>query len=326
MILAGDVGGTNTRLAFFEVENGKLKQVALEIYPSGGHGSLKEIVSEFKAGYKIKILAACFGVAGPIKDGTAQISNLPWLVDSQKLATLLNLKEVQLINDLEANAHGIPALDAEDFVTLNEGAKNSTGNAALISAGTGLGEAGLYWDGSDFKPFASEGGHADFAPRNELEIEMLSYLLKSYDHVSFERFLSGPGLVNIYEFLVQREGAQQPDWLRKELANGSKGAIISKTALEDRDDVCVQALDMFTSIYASEAANLALKVLATGGIFIGGGIAPKIIEKLKAPEFLDSFFAKGRMDSILKKIPVKVIMNDQTALLGAARVACSSMT
>ena len=147
MILAGDVGGTNTRLAFFEVEDGKLKQVALEIYPSGGHGSLKEIVSEFMAGYQFKIAAACFGVAGPIKDGTAQISNLPWLVDSQKLATLLNLKEVRLINDLEANAHGIPALDAKDFVTLNEGAKNSTGNAALISAGTGLGEAGLYWDG-----------------------------------------------------------------------------------------------------------------------------------------------------------------------------------
>ena len=322
MTSAGQILGWH----FFEVENGQLKELALDIYPSNEHGSLKEIVSKFLAQHQIKVAAACFGVAGPIKDGTAQISNLPWLVDSHVLASLLDLKEVRLLNDLEANAHGIAALESNDLVTLNEGSKNPTGNAALISAGTGLGEAGLYWDGNDYQPFASEGGHADFAPRDDLEIEMLSYMLTSCEHVSFERFLSGPGLVNIYEFLVQREDAEQPEWLREELANGSKGAIISKTAIENRDDVCVQALDMFVSIYASEAANLALKVLATGGIFIGGGIAPKIIEKLKAPAFLESFFAKGRMASLLKEIPVKVIMNDQAALLGAARVACSSMT
>ena len=328
MILAGDIGGTNTRLAFFEVERDRLKQVALEVYPSNEHGGLKEIVSKFIAQHQFKVEAACFGVAGPIKDGTAQISNLPWLVDSKKLASLLGLDQVRLLNDLEANAHGIAALESKDFVTLNEGAQNPTGNEALISAGTGLGEAGLFWDGDQHQPFASEGGHADFAPRDELEVEMLSYMIESCGHVSFERFLSGPGLVNIYEFLVQRDGATQPDWLRDEMANdasGGKGAIISKTAVENRDDVCVQSLDMFVSIYASEAANLALKVLATGGIFIGGGIAPKIIEKLKEPAFLESFVAKGRMASLLQDIPVKVIMNDKTALLGAARVASSSM-
>ena len=303
MILAGDVGGTNTRLAFFELKDQQLKKVALEVYPSGEHDSLKEIVSKFTSEHDVEIESACFGVAGPIKDGTAKVSNLPWLVDSQKLASLLDLDQVQLINDLEANAHGIAALEPKDFVTLNEGTSNPTGNEALISAGTGLGEAGLYWDGSDHQPFASEGGHADFAPRNELEIEMLSYMLKSCEHVSFERFLSGPGLVNIYEFLVQRDGAEQSDWLRDELASGDQGdqgPVISKAALENRDDVCVQSLDMFVSIYASEAANLALKVLATGGVFIGGGIAPKIIEKLKEPAFLESFFAKGRMSSLLE--------------------------
>lgn len=324
MILAGDIGGTNTRLALFELENEELKEVAIDVYQSGQHGNLKEIVSEFIARHEVKIESACFGVAGPIKDGKSQVSNLPWLVDSNILASLLDLKEVRLINDLEANAHGIAALKPKDFVTLSGGSKNPTGNAALISAGTGLGEAGLYWDGRCLQPLASEGGHADFAPRTELEIEMLGYMLKSCDHVSFERVLSGPGLVNIYEFLVQRDGAIQPQWLRDELADGDHAAIISKTALENRDELCVQALDMFVSIYAAEAANLALKVLATGGIFIGGGIAPKIIEKLKGPAFKESFLAKGRMASLLKDIPIKVIMNDKTALLGAARFATSS--
>ena len=323
MILAGDIGGTNTRLALFELENDQLKQIEIDVFPSGEHASLKEIVSKFTAQHDIQVESACFGVAGPIKDGKSQVSNLPWLVDSNILASLLDLKQVRLVNDLEANAHGIPALGSEDFVTLCEGSKNPTGNAALISAGTGLGEAGLFWDGDCFHPFASEGGHADFAPRNELEMEMLSHMLKSSDHVSFERFLSGPGLVNIYEFLVQRDNGKQPDWLQKELADGNQAAVISKAALDNRNDVCVQSLDMFVSIYASEAANLALKVLATGGIFIGGGIAPKIIEKLKGSAFKESFLAKGRMASLLKDIPVKVIMNDKTALLGAARVASS---
>ena len=323
MILAGDIGGTNTRLAFYELKNERLKQIAIDVYPSDEHDSLKEIVSLFMKQHSSQIDAACFGIAGPIKDGKATLSNLSWDVDSQVLADELKLDQVQLINDLEANAYGIAGLEPDDFVTLHEGTHDPIGNAALISAGTGLGEAGLFWDGRCFKPFASEGGHADFAPRNEIEMDMLTHMMKSHDHVSYERFLSGPGLANIYDFLVETGREEEPGWLREELAENDRSATISKTGLEERADVCVKALDMFVSIYASEAANLALKLLATGGVFIGGGIAPKIIEKLKEPAFLDSFFAKGRMAPILHDIPVKVIMADQTALLGAGRVAAS---
>ena len=239
------------------------------------------------------------------------------------MAAELEIDQVRLINDLEANAYGIAGLQPKDFVTIHEGADDPTGNAALISAGTGLGEAGLFWNGKCHQPFASEGGHADFAPRNGLEIEMLSFLLKSHDRVSYERFLSGPGLANIYDFLVQTNREEEPAWLRDEMAQHDRSATISKNGLSGSADVCVKALDIFVSIYASEAANLALKLLATGGVFLGGGIAPKIVEKLKQPTFTDSFFAKGRMAPVLHDIPIKVIMADQTALLGAGRVASS---
>lgn len=228
---------------------------------------------------------------------------------------------MDLINDLEANAFGIAALTAADFLVLKEGVPDSAGNAAIISAGTGLGEGGLYWDGHQHCPFASEGGHADFAPRNELEIELLRYLLTLYPRVSYERVLSGPGLYNMYQFFRFLRHGQEPDWLHEQLRQRDPAAVISQAALEGKCQVCVESLDLFVSIYGAEAGNLALKVMARGGVFVGGGIAPKIVQKMKGPKFLEAFVEKGRMKALLDDIPVRVILNDKTALIGAARYA-----
>jgi glucokinase len=321
MILAGDVGGTNTRLGLFDLDENLPKLMTIEIFPSAQHQSLEQIVERFIHQHAAKVTGACVGIAGPIKEGICETPNLPWVADSRKLAGLLHLDRVELINDLEANAHGISVLAKEDLVMLHAGRPDPTGNAGLISAGTGLGEAGLHWVEDSAQPFASEGGHVDFAPRNQLEIELLTYLLKELGHVSYERVLSGPGLHNIYKFLVATGRGEEPPWLREELQRKDPGAVISKVALERRAPVCEQALDIFVSIYGAEAGNLALKVLATGGIFVGGGIAPKILPKLKEPAFLEAFRAKGRMTELLKAVPIHVIVNDKTALLGAARVA-----
>jgi glucokinase len=321
MILAGDVGGTNTRLGLFELNQDRPQAVTIQIFPSGQYPSLETIVELFLKEHRQQITCACVGIAGPIKDGICETPNLPWIADSRKLAGLLGISNVELINDLEANAHGISVLSKEDLVVLHAGRPDSNGNAGLISAGTGLGEAGLHWVDEYYQPFASEGGHVDFAPRNPLEIELLVFLLKSMGHVSYERVLSGPGLHNIYRFLVETGRVEEPLWLKNELQQKNPSAVISKLALESRVPACEQALDIFVSIYGAEAGNLALKVLATGGIFIGGGIAPKILPKLKEPAFLDAFWSKGRMKDLLKDVPVHVIINDKTALLGAARVA-----
>lgn len=321
MILAGDVGGTNTRLGLFELERNRPKLVTIQIFPSRKHQRLEDIVEEFLKQNSLPITAACIGIAGPIKEGICETPNLPWIADSKKLGEVLGLHRVELINDLEANAHGISVLTKDDLVLLNPGKLDPNGNAGLISAGTGLGEAGLHWVGEYYQPFASEGGHVDFAPRNEIEIELLAYLIKKLGHVSYERVLSGPGLLNIYRFLVETGRGEEPAWLRDEMQKHDPGAVITKMALEHRAPICELAQNIFVSIYGAEAGNLALKVLATGGIFIGGGIGPKILQSLKEPMFLEAFWSKGRMTSLLKAVPVQVIVNDKTALLGAARVA-----
>ncbi len=321
MILAGDIGGTNTRLALFELVRDRLSQVVTEVYSSPEYGGLEEVLARFTATHSGNVESACFGVAGPVIDGICRTPNLPWVVDSRALATGLDLQSVGLINDLEANAHGLSSLGEADFVVLHAGERDANGNAALISAGTGLGEAGLHWDGDCYRPFATEGGHADFAPRSALEIDLLAHLLKSYDHVSYERVLSGPGLVNIYRFLVETGRGEEPPSLRDEIANGDPAAVISRAALEGDIEICVRALDMFVSILGAEAGNLALKLLASGGVFLGGGIAPKILAKLEEPIFREAFLAKGRMRPLLVAMPIKVVINDQAALLGAAHVA-----
>ena len=321
MILAGDIGGTSARLGLFDA-NGAGPRLAVEqTYASREHPGLDEIVTAFVAAHKAPIQHACFGIAGPVLHGRVEAPNLAWVVDARTLARELALPAVTLLNDLEANAYGIAALGPEDFVVLNAGTPQAKGNAAVISAGTGLGEAGLYWDGQRHHPFACEGGHADFAPRNALEAELLVFLGSTGERVSYERVLSGPGLHRIYEFLRDSGRGQEPAALAEALRQSDPAAVISRNGLEGRYELCVQALELFASFYGAEAGNLALKMMATGGVYLGGGIAPKILAKLKGPAFLQAFTAKGRMRPLLEAMPVRVIMNEMTALLGAARCA-----
>jgi len=321
MILAGDIGGTHSRLAGFAVESSRLKPVVEETFPSRAYTSLDEMVRTFVTAHDLHIAQACFGIAGPVRHGRSEAINLAWAVDAQQLAQELGLATVWLINDLEASAYGVVALAPEDFATLNEGSPAAEGNAAVIAAGTGLGEAGLYWDGRQHWPFASEGGHASFAPGDALQVELLQYLRQQFAHVSWERVLSGPGLYNIYTFLRDTQRGVEPAWLTAELLQGDPAATISRTALAGTCALCVQALDLFVMLYGAEAGNLALKVMATGGVFVGGGIAPKIIDKLKETTFMQAFCTKGRLQPVLEAIPVRVVLNEQTALYGAARCA-----
>jgi glucokinase len=321
MILAGDIGGTNTRLALVEATSDELRIVAEETFPSRERTSLEAAIAEFLSLHSCDLTRASFGIAGPVRDGRCEATNLPWVVDSKAVAKRLRLKRVGLINDLEANAYGVAVLQSKDFVILNKGARNARGNKAIISAGTGLGEAGAYWDGKSHRPFPSEGGHADFAPRNHLEMELLEYSMKRYRRVSYERLVSGPGLVNVYQFLRDTGKGKEPAWLAEQMRHGDPAPIISQHALEGKVLLCLQALEIFVSLYGAEAGNLALKLMAIGGVYLGGGIAPKIVPKLKEPEFMNAFTAKGRMRPMLQDIPVRVIMNPKTALLGAARHA-----
>lgn len=321
MILAGDIGGTNSCLASFEVVQGRVQSIVEETFPSRKFASLDDIVRTFVSTHNLHVTHACFGIAGPIHRGRSEAINLAWVVDAQRLAQELGIPTVGLLNDLEANAYGAAALAPEDFVTLNEGAPDAEGNAAVIAAGTGLGEAGLYWDGKQHWPFASEGGHASFAPADALQVELLQYLQQQFAHVSWERVLSGMGLNNIYTFLRDTQRGVEPPWLTEELRQGDRPAVIGNAALAGTCDLCVQALDLCVQLYGAEAGNLALKVMATGGVFVGGGIAPRIISKLKEGTFTQAFCAKGRLQPILEAIPIHVIMNDKTALYGAARCA-----
>ncbi|MDW8240990.1 MAG: glucokinase [Acidobacteriota bacterium] len=320
MILAGDIGGTHTRLALCELTQGRPRLTAVEIYQSSQYETLSAIISEFLRDKRHRIDAACFGIAGPVRQGRSELSNLNWTVEAIQLSQQIGVEKVELINDLEANAYGLALLAPDDLRTLQQGEAEAGGHAALIAAGTGLGEAGLYWDGADYRPLPSEGGHVDFAPRNQLEVELVLYLMERFDHVSYERVLSGPGLINIYKFLRDTGRGDEPAWLI-EPVNSGNAAAISQAAMEGRCPLCAQALDLFVSIYGAEAGNLALKFLATGGVYVGGGIAPKIIGKLQDGTFLNAFTAKGRLTPLMQMIPVRVILNDRTALLGAARRA-----
>lgn len=322
MILAGDIGATHTRLAGFNSDGNKLVSVAEQVYQTQKHQSLPQIISEFIRTEGIPVTQACIGVAGPVRGGKSKPSNFPWVIDARELAALLRLGSVGLINDLEAYAYGIDALHSADFITLSEGDGNPEGNMAVISATTGLGEAGLYWDGFRHHPFACEGGHADFAARNELEVDLLKYLLARYEHVSWERVLSGPGIKNIYDFLRDSRRAEEPAWLKDQIGQSpDPPALISQLALEKKAPICEQALDIFVSAYGAETGNCALKFMSTAGIYIGGSIAAKVVPKMKEPAFMDAFLSKGRMRSLLEDIPVKIVLNDNAGLIGAARCA-----
>lgn len=321
MIFAGDIGGTNTRLGVFEWEGERIKPVVVQNYPSRAYQSLDDIVRRFTLDHPLPIETVCFAIAGPVGEGRVATTNLAWVVDAEMLAEMLELEQVRLINDLEAVGYGLTELDDKDFVVLNQGAPTASGNLAIIAAGTGLGQAACYWDGVRYHPFACEGGHADFAPRNALEVELLSYLLTKFERVSYERILSGSGLFEIYKFFQQTHRGEEPPELTEVIYQQAHPAAVVRAALEHRSAVCVNALDLFVSLYGAEAGNLALKVMAKGGLFIGGGIAPRIIHKLQEAPFMSAFREKGRMKSLLDAMPVRVILNDKIGLFGAARYA-----
>jgi len=322
MLLVADVGGTKTRIALFNRKK-PLKCIDEKSYSSKAFKALSDIIEDFLKPQSKKIEGACFGIAGPVKKNSVQATNLPWVVDAKDLSKKLNLPQVYLINDLEANAWGIQSLNEKDFFVLNEG-EHHPGNAALISAGTGLGEAGLYWNGKCHVPFACEGGHTDFGPRNELEVELYLYLRKRYGHVSYERVVSGPGILELYEFLVNT--GKEKRQFDIDLVEDPP-LYISDMGIKEKDPACKRALHWFVSLYGAESGNAALKFLSLGGVYIGGGIAPKILNVIKKnkldgfPSFLKSFEEKGRMIDILESMPVKIVLEARTALLGCAEYA-----
>jgi glucokinase len=321
MILAGDVGGTKVDLALYDFINGKLKPIRDKVFKAKEYPGLEVIVKEFLGGDKVS--AACFGVPGPVRDGRLRLTNLPWTLDSRELSSGLDIQHVFLINDLEANGYGVAELAPEQIFTLSEGDPGQLGNRALIAAGTGLGEGLLIWNGRLHVPYPSEGGHADYAPRNEDEMDLLRFLKEKYNgRVSFERVVAGMGLTSIYEFLREVRGMEEPTWLSEKLAEVSDpNGVITEMALSAKSEICEKALDMFVSAYGAEAGNLALKVLSVGGLYVGGGIAPRIIEKLKDGTFMKAFTDKGRLSQLLINMPVRIILESRAALMGAAAYA-----
>ena len=321
MILAGDIGGTNARLAYFQPQNGHLLLVSERTFPSREHSELGEIVSQFLDDSGTRPEAACFGVAGPVRNGRVEASNLPWVIEQSRLAKQIHLPATLLINDLEASAWGIGALADGDLVPLNCVSGPAVGNQAVIAPGTGLGEAGLFWDGRRHHVFACEGGHTDFGPQGDLQIELVRFLTARFGHVSYERILSGPGLVNVYEFLRDSGCGKESAEFAVALKQGDPAAVISRAALDGTPALAVKALDLWIAVYGAEASNLALKVMATGGLFLAGGITPKILAKLTGPVFMENFLDKGRLRSLVESIPVQVVTNEKAGLLGAARCA-----
>jgi glucokinase len=321
MLLAGDIGGTKTNLAIFSSETGWRKPYAEATYTSVDYPDLESLVLDFLAQHDFSIDRASFGVAGPVVAGRATITNLSWMMDVEQLQQVLHIPSIRLLNDLDAIAHSVPYLESQDLHTLNKGQAVPGGAIAVIAPGTGLGEGFLTWDGSHYNAITSEGGHADFAPTNTIQVELLRYLLKRFPHVSFERICSGKGLPNIYDYLKDSGFAEEPQWLAKQLATAiDRSPIIVNNALDENDacELCEATLNMFVAILAAEAGNLALKVLSTGGVFIGGGIPPRILPYLKDKQFMHVFTHKGRFTQMLAQMPVHVILNPKVALVGAA--------
>jgi len=326
MILAGDVGGTKVHLALYDFASGQLHAIRDQKFPAHEFHSLDEVVNKFLSGDeqtpatdREQIMAACFGCPGPVRDGRLKLTNLPWVLDQRELSKALSIKYVYLINDLEANGYGIPELAADKIYTLHQGDEGAVGHRGLISAGTGLGQALLIWDGKKHNPIPSEGGHCDFAARSTREIALLEYLRSTLKgRVSFERVVSGLGIKNVYSFLRDVEKIDEPRWLRDRMAAEDPNAVIGECAEDGSSSICFETMKLFASAYGAESGNLALKVLATGGIYLGGGIAPKRLKTMQNGFFMQAFLDKGRMSALLQSIPVRIIMDDSCALLGAA--------
>ncbi len=321
IVLAGDVGGTNARIATVEL-NGRTARVAQQNrYPSTAYPGLTPIVRGFCESLASRPDRACFGIACPVVGDDCTAPNLPWTVNARRLADDIGIPRSTIINDFVAAGYGVELLGAEDLVTLQAGSRVPQGPIALIGAGTGLGQGFLLWEGDRYRVYPSEGGHGDYAPRDELQSNLLAFLRGQFGRVSWERLLSGAGLVNIYRFLVASSAAPEQAAMRAEMEKEDPAAVISRHGLARTDRLADRALDLFCEVLGAQAGNLALTVIATGGVYLAGGIAPRIVERLKSGPFLTAFRDKGRMSELLSRVPVHVIVNPNVGLLGAAAVA-----
>ena len=322
MILAGDIGGTKTNLALYKYNDGALELQTQHQFVSQNYQSFTDVIQEFISLYSVKdIEAVCLGIAGPIINGVCKTTNLPWVIDSTELKKVCSTSKVRLLNDLEATAYGMLYLNEDEFVDINPSAKKTQGNKAVIAAGTGLGEAILFYDGQNYHPIGSEGGHCDFAPLNSLQDELLVWMRKRHpEHISVERLVSGIGIYTIYEFLKERNFKEESEMMIEISKANDKNAMVTQCALKN-DPLCLETMKVFVEIYGAEAGNLALKSLSLGGVYIGGGIAPKILPFLQDGTFLKAFAAKGRFKETLMNMQVKISLNQDTALLGAVHFA-----
>lgn len=326
LILAGDIGGTKTNLAIYTLDAGVDSPLAEATFPSRRYDSLEELVKDFLGQSRLDCDWGVFGVAGPVVSGQAEVTNLPWRLDERTLEASLEIDRVKLLNDLESIANAIPSLSTADLHTIHPGRSKEGGAIAVVAPGTGLGEAFLTWDGTQYRAHPSEGGHVSFGPTDEEQVELLSFLLGEFGHVSYERVCSGLGIPNIYRFFRDGKGLPEPDWLTQEIAQTADPTpVIVNSALERGEDcpICVATLRTFLRILGAEAGNMALKVMASGGVYLGGGIPPRILDLLDGDDFREAYLDKGRFRDLLSTIPVHVIMNPKTALRGAAAFGLS---
>ncbi len=316
VVLAGDLGGTKINIALYQPGENGFTVLKQQSFHSKDYSSLGEVIKQFAGADNIPA-TICIAVAGPVIDGKVKITNLPWQLDSNAVSKELNT-QVIFINDLEANAYGLAALKKDELFNLCEGSDGQKGNMAIIAPGTGLGEAGLYWDGKYYHPFASEGGHSAFASRSDLDVELYNWLSKQFNYICWEHVVSGMGIHNIFRFLTEEKKNKIPDWLEEELETEDPSAVISENAIANKSEICVQAMDLFVRYLATESSSVVLKYKATGGLFLSGGIPPKILPLLQKEKWQQLFFESDRMEKLLQQTPVNVILNEKTPLLGAA--------
>ena len=317
-VLAGDIGGTQTRVGLFQWGKHRPVLKIMETFPSKNSSSLEDIIDQFMSTHRAPITHACFGIAGPVMNGHSNTTNLPWKISEDRIKNRFDWRHVYLINDLTATAIAVSFLNSREVLSLNRARRRDEQNIGLIAPGTGLGQALLVMKDRAYIPVASEGGHVDFAPNHKLEALLWKHLHDRFGHVSLERVISGPGLYNIYTWLTSSGRYREPPWFAQKIKNQDPAKIISEAAIKGKDPLCVEALNMFVSILGAAAGNLALTGMTTGGIYLGGGIPPKILPFLKKAHFIKAFQNKGRFRELLKNISVKVIINDRAALMGAA--------
>jgi len=327
LILAGDIGGTKTLLQIAEFDEKNNKTILHEHrYVSADWADLTDMVSEFLTGIikeqgTLALHSACFGIAGPVTGRQAWVTNLSWELDADKMQNVLGITKIRLINDFAAVGYGLEALGPDDIIELQTGKVADHAPCALIGAGTGLGQGILVWQDDHYEVMSSEGGHCDFAPVDDEQIELLRYLIERFGHVSYERVCCGRGLVNIYEFLRDKNPAAESDAMKEAIASGDPAAAVSIAGLEGSDELASQAMHIFAKIYGQQAGNLALTCMSAGGVYIAGGIAPKVIDKLKDGTLTTAFNEKGRMVKLTEVMPVRVVMNPNVGLMGAALAA-----